>query len=199
MGCGSSRSRGLEAGKHLSCLGYGAHALLWASLQSRLRRVCETATRQQVPSGTPNGHSRQHKGGSELSGAATLSPIHSPRDAATALAPRPTAATRPHGLSSASARPSSRLPHPVLSWALLGLCHSAPGLHHPHPSATITGGCEATGTSLGQLLLLSSSQQALEMGATVTLLHGQKRSTKEAVSREGSHGEAGVPETHPGY
>lgn len=63
----------------------------WAGLQHWLRRAWGTATRQQVPSHTPNGHLRQHKEGSELSGAATLSPIHPLRDAATALAPGPTA------------------------------------------------------------------------------------------------------------
>lgn len=80
-----------EGRKALVRSGLGAHGLLWAGLQPRLRRACGTATRRQVPSRTPNGHSRQHKGGSEFSGAATLSPIHSSRDAATVLAPRPTA------------------------------------------------------------------------------------------------------------
>lgn len=68
--------------------------LLWAGLQRRLRRAWGTATRRQVPSRTPNGHSRQHKGGSELSGAATLSPIHSPRDGQLRWRPGPTAAAR---------------------------------------------------------------------------------------------------------
>lgn len=85
-----SRSKGPTAGKHLCVQSRGAeHGL--GGLQHRLRTACGTATRQQVPSRTSNGHSRQHKGGSELSGAATLSPIHSPRDPATALAPGPAA------------------------------------------------------------------------------------------------------------
>lgn len=87
---GSSPSKGLTAGKHLCVQSCRAkHGL--GGCQHRLRTACGTATRQQVPSRTSNGHSRQHKGGSELSGAATLSPIHSPRDPATALAPGPTA------------------------------------------------------------------------------------------------------------
>jgi hypothetical protein len=52
----------------------------WFGLQCRLKRAWGTATRQQVSSHTPNSHSRQHKGDSELSRATTLSPIHSPRD-----------------------------------------------------------------------------------------------------------------------
>lgn len=151
------------------------HGLLWAGLQRRLRRARGTATRQQVPSHTPNGHSRQHKGGSELSGAATLSPIHSPRDAAIALAPGPMAALaqRSRCTSASPTRPhrgrGSQLSHPVpspgvfLAWAR----RHTPSLSNDHHRGLL----RPQRASLGQYFLVSCSQQPLEMGATLTLFH----------------------------
>lgn len=135
----SSPSQGLMAGEHLRVQACGAKCgPRRAGFQPRLRRACGTATRQQVPSRTPNGHSRQHKGGSELSRAATLSLIHSPRDVATALALGPTAG--PPALT-------RHLRHNIASlWPALQVSHRAPtlgfpGLSHPHPSATTAATC----------------------------------------------------------
>lgn len=134
---GSSPKQGLMAGEHSCVQACGAKCgLRRAGFQPRMRRACGTATRRQVPSRTPNGHSRQHKGGSELSRAATLSLIHSPRDVATALAPRPTAGPP---------APSRHLRHNIASlWPARRVSRHVPaaGVSRPEPPPSLSNNCQ---------------------------------------------------------
>lgn len=102
--CGSSSKQRPEAGKRSCVQGCGVGLL---GLQRSAEEGPGTATGQQVPSRTPNGHSRRHKEGSELSGAATLSSHTEPHSFSQGCGNHPGAGPTCRARGLAQARPST--------------------------------------------------------------------------------------------